>query len=109
LIGYPHDADYPNHKNLTWLRHHIENFFYIERVIINSDSQGNGYGQKLYQDVENYARQNGYKALACEVNTKPNNPGSHKFHKAAGFQAIGEEYYQTFNAAVRYYKKPITL
>jgi len=23
LIGYPHDVDYPDHKNLIWLNNHV--------------------------------------------------------------------------------------
>ena len=105
LIGYPHDADYPDHKNLIWLRRHVQDFFYIDRIIIDESSQGKGYGRRLYQDIESYALTRGYKALACEVNTRPDNPGSHKFHEAFGFESIGEENYPNYNKAVRYYKK----
>jgi len=105
LIGYAHYTDYPDHKNLNWLRRHVDNFFYIDRIIIDENSQGKGYGQRLYQDIENYAQSVGYKALVCEVNTRPDNPGSHKFHKAFGFDGIGEENYPAYNKAVRYYKK----
>jgi len=109
LIGYPHDANYPDHKNLTWLNDHAEDFFYIDRVIIDPAVLRKGYGRLLYEDVENYARQSGYKALACEVYTKPDNSGSHEFHLASGFESLGEEYYPAFDKAVRYYKKPLSL
>jgi len=107
LIGYPHDVDYPDHKNLIWLNNHVQTFFYIDRIIINSDSQGQGYGQKLYKDIESYARQGGYKALVCEVNTRPDNLGSHAFHKSFGFEAIGDQDFLAWNKSVRYYKKPL--
>ena len=89
LIGYAHDADYPDHKNLLWLNNHVQDFFYIDRVIIDAAAGRQGYGRLLYDDVERFARERGYKALVCEVNTVPDNPGSHKFHIASGFEAIG--------------------
>jgi len=107
LIGYAHDADYPDHKNMTWLRQYLDNFFYIDRVIIEADMQGKGYGRRLYKDVEEYARAQGYAALACEVNSRPNNPGSHAFHIRRGFEPMGDVEYPAYDAALRYYKKPL--
>ncbi|MEP1229875.1 MAG: GNAT family N-acetyltransferase, partial [Litorimonas sp.] len=94
LLGYSHDVDYPDHKNLIWLQRHAndtnsdERFFYIDRVIIARKAQGQGLGRRLYEDVICFARQCGYKRLVCEVNTKPNNPRSHAFHLRMGFTAI---------------------
>jgi len=107
LLGYPHNVDYPDHKNLTYLRKHLSNFFYIERVIISRQAQGQGLGQSLYKDVERFARSQGFKHLACEVNTKPNNPGSHLFHERLGFNALADVDYPNYNAALRYYEKPL--
>ena len=106
LIGYAHDVDY-DHKNLRWLRARFDAFFYIDRVIIDGAAQGKGYGQKLYEDFETEARRRGLPRLVCEVNTKPDNPGSHRFHERFGFHAVGEEDYPDYNAAVRYYEKPL--
>ena len=111
LLGYAHDVDYPDHENLDWLRTHaqVENcshdFFYIDRVIISRHGQGKGLGRKLYEDVTRFAQRGGYARLVCEVNTKPNNPTSHAFHLAMGFNAIGDAEYQSKEAAVRYYEK----
>ena len=107
LIGYAHDADYPDHKNLTWLRARLENFFYIDRIIIDANAQGKGYGRQLYKDVGDYARAQGFELLACEVNTRPNNPGSHAFHTRCGFEPIGDVDYPDYDAALRYYAKPL--
>lgn len=106
LIGYAHDVNY-DHKNLKWLRTRFEKFYYIDRIIINAAAQGKGLGQKLYADFEAEARRHGLPRLVCEVNTKPNNPGSHKFHEQLGFRAIGDADYPGFKAAVRYYEKPL--
>lgn len=107
LFGYAHDADYPDHKNMTWLSKHVENYFYIDRIIVDPSAQGKGYAKSLYQDIENFAREAGYAHMACEVNTKPDNPKSHKFHLAMGYESIGEENYPNYNAILRYYIKKI--
>lgn len=107
LLGYGHEVNYPDHKNLTWLKQHLSDFFYIDRVIIKRRAHGQGLGYALYQDVTNFAVQQGYKWIACEVNTRPNNPASHAFHLKMGFKAIGDVNYPNYDAALRYYAKPI--
>lgn len=104
LIGYAHDVDY-DHKNLKWLRARFDTFFYIDRIILDSSAQGKGYGRQLYADFEAQARRRGLPRLVCEVNTKPNNPGSHSFHERLGFTALADVEYPDYNAAIRYYEK----
>lgn len=104
LIGYAHDVDY-DHKNLQWLRARYEQFYYIDRVIIAAEAHGRGYGRKLYADFEAEARRRGLPRLVCEVNTKPNNPGSHKFHESLGFTALADVDYPDYDATLRYYEK----
>ena len=107
LIGYGHDVDYPNHWNIEWLKARLENFFYIDRIIIDRAAQGQRFGQKLYADVAQYARSRGYTWLACEVNTVPDNPGSHAFHLRNGFNSLGEQAFPDKDKAVRYYAKAL--
>lgn len=107
LMGYPHDVDYPDHKNLNWLSRHLDNYYYIDRIIIDRAAQGKGYGRILYEDIEIYARNLGYEYLACEVNTKPDNPGSHAFHLKLGFNVLGDQDYPQYDAALRYYAKKL--
>lgn len=107
LIGYAYDAAYPDHKNLRWLQARLDNFFYVDRIIIAAAAQGKGYGQQLYADLEAYARRCGYDWVACEVNSLPNNPGSHAFHLKRGFQTLGDEAYPKIGKALRYYAKAL--
>ena len=106
LLGYAHDADYPDHGNLNWLKTQLDNFFYLDRIIIDGAAHGQGLGRRLYADVEDFARQRGHKWLACEVNTVPDNAGSHRFHLQAGFRNIGEQAFSD-EKAVRYYAKAL--
>ena len=107
LLGYAHDVIYPDHKNLTWLKRHLADFLYIDRIIIDRAAHGQGLGYKLYEDVTNFARMQGYKWVACEVNTRPDNPASHAFHLKMDFNVIGEADYPDYDVAVRYYAKPL--
>jgi len=107
LIGYAHDVDYPDHQNLAWLKARLDNLFYIDRVIIDETAQGRGFGRQLYTDVEAFARTGGYDWLTCEVNTVPDNPSSHRFHQAAGFEVFGAQNFPKKGTAVRYYVKAL--
>ncbi len=108
LIGYAHGVDY-DHKNLKWLRARFDDFYYIDRIIIDASVHGKGYARQLYADFEKTARKKGLSRLVCEVNTKPNNPGSHAFHLNLGFQAIGDVEYPNYNSVLRYYEKPLSV
>lgn len=106
LIGYAHDVDY-DHKNLKWLRARFDSFYYIDRIVLSSPAQGKGYGSQLYADFEAKARAKNLPRLVCEVNTKPNNPGSHAFHERLGFRAIADVDYPSHDATLRYYEKQL--
>lgn len=106
LIGYSHDVDY-DHKNLAWLRSRFDAFFYIDRIIIAEGAQRKGYGHLLYADFETQARIRGLPRLVCEVNTRPDNPGSHQFHKQMGFTALADIDYSEYGVSLRYYEKSL--
>jgi len=65
LIGYAHDVNY-DHKNLQWLRARFKEFFYIDRIILNSAAQGKGFGKQLYTDFEAEAQQRGLPRLVTQ-------------------------------------------
>ncbi len=106
LIGYPHDTDYPDHENMNWLRARLQDFFYIDRIIIDRAAHGQGLGQRLYADIEAFARARGHKWLACEVNILPDNPDSHSFHQSFDFKPLGEQVFSDAKA-VQYYAKAL--
>ncbi|MGJ8562524.1 MAG: GNAT family N-acetyltransferase [Alphaproteobacteria bacterium] len=107
LIGYPHDVDYPDHWNLSWLNQNFDNYFYIDRIIVGTAAQGQALGRRLYTDIADFARTRGYARLCCEVNIIPDNPASHKFHRQQGFTPCGEQTHMTEDKAVRYYTKAL--
>lgn len=104
-IAYAGQGDY-RHKNVDWLSARLDNYLYIDRVIVGASAQGQGLGQSLYNDLYLFAQERGYDAIGCEVNTAPDNPGSHAFHLTQGFCPLGEETYSD-GKAVRYYVRKL--
>lgn len=105
LIGYAGDSAY-RHKHVDYLSARLDRYVYIDRVIIGAAGQGRGLGRALYADIEDFARRSGHTHLACEVNTRPDNPGSHAFHCALGFAAFGDADYDG-GLSVRYYVRKL--
>ena len=107
LLAIASKTEMSNHTNLDWLKARRENFIYIDRVIVAAGAQGKGYAGRLYADLADFARQNGYDSLTCEVNTQPDNPGSHAFHLRQGYRPIGEQNNPDMGKCVRYYAKAL--
>jgi uncharacterized protein len=88
LLALREGADYPN-PNYEWFSEHLENFLYVDRIVISSAQQGKRLGQALYDDLFAYARQEEIGQIACEFDVEPPNPVSQKFHARYGFSEMG--------------------
>lgn len=106
-IGYDGGGTY-RHKHIDYLSARLDRYFYIDRIIIGAAAQGQGLGRALYGDIEDCARARGYTHIACEVNTRPDNPDSHAFHRTLGFAAFGDADYAD-GLSVRYYVRKLPL
>lgn len=80
------DADYGS-PNFKFFCDHLEDFIYLDRVAVTSDYQGMGIGAALYSEVEKLSEATWF---ALEVNTKPRNEGSLRFHAREGFVQMKE-------------------
>ena len=80
------DADYGS-PNFKFFCDRLEDFIYLDRVAVTSDFQGKGIGSALYSEVEKLSDA---KWFALEVNTKPRNEGSLRFHAREGFEQMEE-------------------
>ena len=82
--------------NHRWFAERYENFVYLDRIAIDSNHQNRGLGAQLYQSVENMMLQSSeHSMLCCEVNLKPPNPGSLRFHHRIGFTEVGQQSFDT--------------
>ncbi|MGI9604385.1 MAG: GNAT family N-acetyltransferase [Acidimicrobiales bacterium] len=78
---------YPS-VNYQWLSERYDAFLYVDRVVVDPSAKGGGVGQALYHHVvETGARDHG--VLLAEVNTRPRNDASLRFHERFGFVAVG--------------------
>jgi len=75
-------------ENYRWFNKRYELFMYIDRVVIAKEYQKRGYGKLFYDDLCNHSRENS-EYITCEVNTRPLNQQSIKFHKKYGFYEVG--------------------
>lgn len=59
---------------------------YVEGVFVRADFQQQGFGKKLIEHAEDWARQQGCAELASDVLL--DNIASHAFHKQVGFEEV---------------------
>jgi predicted GNAT superfamily acetyltransferase len=77
--------------NHQWFADRFESFVYLDRIAIDPTYQNLGLGVLLYQSVEQQIIASAqHSLLCCEVNLKPPNPGSLRFHHRIGFTEVGQ-------------------
>ncbi len=87
LICYDEAAHYRS-PNYLWFVQRYGTFGYVDRIALDLAATGRGFGALLYDALE--AELDGTKPLLlCEVNLRPPNPGSVRFHQRRGFTEVG--------------------
>lgn len=76
--------------NYLWISERRDRFAYIDRVCVAEDARGHRIGEKLYHALFETLCDTD-RSFLCEVNERPPNPGSVKFHKRLGFQEVGRQ------------------
>lgn len=90
LLSMRDGAAYVN-DNFGWFSGRYPRFVYIDRIVIDSASAGQGIGRLLYEDLFAQSRAKGIGTLACEYNLEPPNPASKAFHDRFGFTEVGTQ------------------
>ena len=85
LPGRPYDS-----LNYRWFGGRYTSFLYVDRIVVSPTARGRGVGRKLYQDFAGFAAGRAER-LTCEVNVRPPNEGSLRFHKNFGFVEVGRQ------------------
>ena len=83
----PPGANYSS-VNYAWFSARYGDFIYLDRVAVAAEHQGRGIGSRLYEEVE---RRTGAKWFTLEVNLRPRNEGSLRFHARKGFVEVGQQ------------------
>jgi len=77
-------------EHYKWFNDRYESFIYVDRIILNKSYQNQGYGTVFYDDLKK-SIENKPLDIACEINTKPYNKQSIRFHKKYGFKDVGRK------------------
>lgn len=75
---------------VEWLSRSGNNL-YIHRLAVHPDYWGQGYGQKLMNFAEDFARQHQFNSV--RLDTFSQNKRNQRFYKARGYQKLGDIYF----------------
>ena len=92
LLAFREGAGYDS-PNYRWFSARYASFVYIDRVVVAGVHRGKGFASALYDDVFEFARENGVGTVTCEFDTDPPNETSRRFHARFGFQEVGTHSY----------------
>lgn len=90
LLALTPEARYAS-ENFRWFTERYDAFIYVDRVVVAPDARSGGIGARLYADVAAFARERRIPRVTCEVNTRPRNKGSLRFHAREGFTRVGTQ------------------
>lgn len=77
--------------NYEWFSRRYDRFIYVDRIVIAAGNRGRGIGQALYHEFSARGRADGHDMMLAEVNVRPRNEASLKFHDLYGFAPVGEQ------------------
>ncbi len=89
LIALRPDADYES-PNFAWFKANMDDFVYIDRIVVARPYRGHGLGRVFYADVQGYAEVRS-QMLTCEVFLDPRDDVSVLFHGTYGFREVGQQ------------------
>jgi uncharacterized protein len=93
--------------NYRWFSERYDDFEYLDRIVVAPGAQGGGIGTAMYAELE--ARIAGTAPwLLCEVNVRPLNEGSLRFHQRIGFVEVGQQDTDAGTKRVSLLAKPLT-
>ena len=101
LLAFEQSDDYDG-GHFLWFRRQFEKFLYIDRVVVAEQYRRHGLGHMLYADVSKRAIKLGHTRVVCEMNHRPPNPVSDKFHAVQGFEEVGRATIDNGAKTVRY-------
>jgi predicted GNAT superfamily acetyltransferase len=89
LIGLRPGLPYSS-PNYRWFSENYRDFAYIDRVAVSATARRNGIASRLYQDFADSLR-NEVNVMTCEVNIRPPNESSMRYHERHGFVRVATQ------------------
>lgn len=99
LVGLRPGTSYES-PNYRWFCENYDDFAYVDRVAVSEWARRRGVGESLYADFAK--TQADADVMTCEVNIRPANEGSMRYHERMGFRQVATQ--QTDNG-----KKEVSL
>ncbi len=75
--------------NYRWFDERYDDYAYLDRIVISPAARNLGLGAELYAAVEQRIAPTPW--LFCEVNLRPRNDGSLRFHHRIGFVEVSQQ------------------
>ena len=102
LLGFaivlPSGLDYWS-DNYKWFTARFDRFLYLDRVVVAERGRRRGVGRALYDALFAFGA-GAWPRVTLEVNLRPPNPDSERFHEALGFTTLGVREYDGGASAV---------
>jgi len=77
--------------NYEWFSQRYEKFVYVDRIVVAEAGRGKGVGRALYDEFAARGLADSHEVMLAEVNIKPRNEVSLRFHDLYGFKPVGEQ------------------
>lgn len=90
LLALPPGVNYQS-ENYQWFERKFESHLYVDRLAVDTAFQNKGYGKELYQYIFDCAKKMKLDRVTCEVNVRPLNEVSLRFHSQLGFKEVGQQ------------------
>ncbi len=89
LIGLRPGTSYSS-QNYRWFCERYEDFAYVDRVAVAEFARRRGLASRLYDDFAASVSAS-VADMTCEVNLRPANESSMRFHQRLGFRQVGTQ------------------
>lgn len=76
--------------NYRWFCDRYDEFAYVDRVAVAKPARRHGLASRLYDDFS-AAMPDSVRIMTCEVNIRPPNEESMRFHTRLGFREVGTQ------------------
>lgn len=105
LIGLRPGTDYDS-PNYRWFCRHYADFGYVDRVAVADHARRCGLATRLYDDFR-HSLPAEVSVMTCEVNLRPPNESSMRFHERMGFRQVGSQETEGGNKQVALMERPL--
>jgi len=89
LIGLRAGLPYAS-PNYRWFSENYTDFGYVDRVAVSATARRMGIASRLYEDFA-ASLQGEVDVMTCEVNIRPANESSMRYHRQYGFVQVGTQ------------------